>query len=383
MTKNISPIPQRQVVPADVLTIADHERHAHAKLDANAWAYFSGGAGDEHTLEANPRAWADLPLVPRVLRRMNGGSTRLTLLGRALAHPILLAPVAYQRMAHPDGEIASAYAAAALGAGMVLSMQSSTPLEEVAAAVHGDAGAGPLWFQLYLQHDRGLVRELIARAAAAGVEAIVLTVDAPTSGVRDRERKANFRLPAGIRAVHLDGLLPMTRPEGSDTLCGGSLQHAPGWHDVQWLQEQTHLPVVLKGVLHPEDARQAAALQIAGLIVSNHGGRTLDTAVTTAAALPRIADAVAGAMPLLVDGGIRRGTDVLKALALGANAVLVGRPAIWGLAHAGAAGVAHVLRLLRDELEVAMALSGAASLSEITRSCLDTTIGQFHTSDKD
>lgn len=216
------------------------------------------------------------------------------------------------------------------------------------------------------------MRELIARAEAADIKALVLTVDAPTSGIRDGERRAGFQLPAGVRAVHLDGMASPPPPitAGASVLFSGVLQHAPTWVNVQWLQTQTRLPMLLKGILHPADARQAAALQVAGLIVSNHGGRTLDTAITTATALPRIAEAVAGTVPLVVDGGIRRGTDVLKALALGASAVMIGRPAAWGLAHAGAAGVVHVLRVLRDEFEVAMALSGAATLADISPDCL-------------
>lgn len=378
MTKNTAARLQRHAVPPGIASLADHGRLARQHLNDNAWAYFSGGAADEITLHANRIAWDHITLQPRVLRTLAGGHTRTTLLGRTLAHPILLAPVAFQRMAHPDGELATAYAAAALGAGMVLSTQSSTPVEAVAQAMQVDPAergmGGPLWFQLYVQHDRGFTRELVQRAEAAGVEALVLTVDAPTSGARDRERRAQFRLPAGISAVHLAGLAPPpARPlaPGQSALFDDLLHHAPTWDDVAWLQSITRLPVLLKGVLHPDDACQAAALGVAGLIVSNHGGRTLDTAPATAHALPRIADAVQGTLPLLVDGGIRRGTDVLKAIALGASAVLVGRPAIYGLAHAGAAGVAHVLRLLRDELEIAMALTGCATLAQATPALLD------------
>ncbi len=373
MTNNPSPTPRREPLAPGTLTLADHERQAQVRMSANAWAYFSGGAGDESSLRANQRDWQDIELLPRVLRALAGGHTRCRLLGRELAHPILLAPVAYQCLAHPDGEMATAWAAAALGAGMVLSMQSSTTLEAVAAAMVAEPSAGPLWLQLYLQHDRGLVRELISRAEAVGCEALVLTVDAPTSGVRDRERRAGFALPPGIHAAnltHMAALPPAHLAAGQSALFDGLLQHAPTWDDLAWLQSQTRLPVLLKGVLHPEDARLAAAQAIAGLIVSNHGGRTLDTAISTARALPAIADAVGGALPLLVDGGLRRGTDVFKALALGATAVLIGRPAIWGLAHAGAAGVAHVLRVLRDELEVAMALTGCATLADISRAAL-------------
>ncbi|WP_119156724.1 alpha-hydroxy acid oxidase [Caldimonas tepidiphila] len=365
----MKPVPSLDPLPEGLISLADHEALARTRLDENAWAYFSGGAADEITLRANRQAWNELMLHPRVLRPLSGGHTRVELLGRTLAHPVMLAPVAFQRMAHPDGELACAYAAAALGAGLVLSTQASTPLETVADAVRDDPGRGPLWFQLYLQPDRGFNRELIRRAEDAGYEALVLTVDAPSSGARDRERRAGFRLPPGISAVNLQGLRPPalgTLAPGQSAMFDSLLRHAPTWADVEWLLGATRLPVLLKGVLHEADARQAAALGVAGLIVSNHGGRTLDTAPATAWALPRIADAVGEALPLLVDGGIRRGTDVLKAVALGARAVLVGRPCVYALANAGTRGVAHVLRLLCDELEIAMALTGCATLAEAT-----------------
>lgn len=355
-------------LPPGAISLPAHETLARQVLDDNAWAYFAGGAADERTLEANQTAWQRLELHPRVLRPVAGGHTRIQLLGRTLAHPILLAPVAYQRMAHPDGEVGVALAAAAQEAGLILSTQASTRLETVADAVRNEPGRGPLWFQLYLQHDAGFNRELIHRVEAAGFEALVLTVDAPCSGARDRERTTGFRLPAGISAVNLATLPPRPKPTlspGQSALFDGLLTGAPTWDDIASLQAQTRLPVILKGILHPEDAREALRQQVAGIIVSNHGGRTLDTVPATARALPAITDAVSGALAVLVDGGIRRGTDVLKALALGARAVLIGRPYIFGLANAGALGVAHVIRLLRDELEIAMALSGCAHLGAI------------------
>ena len=359
------PVPIVQPLPAGIATLADHEAHARTVLDDNAWAYFSGAAADGITQRANRSAWDGITLLPRVLQPLAGGHTRVQLLGRTLAHPLLVAPVAYQRLAHPDGELATALAAAAQGAGMVLSTQSSTRMELIAKAVLGDAQRGPLWFQLYLQPDRGITRELVERAELAGYEALVLTVDAPVNGARDAERRAGFRLPPGVSAVNLP--LPAPAAPGVDQapLFQGLLANAPTWRDVEWLQSITRLPLVLKGILHPADARQAAALGVAAVIVSNHGGRTLDTAPATAVMLPAIADAVGEQLPLLVDGGIRRGTDVLKAMALGARAVLVGRPVAWGLANAGAVGVAHVLRLLQDELEIAMALCGVATLDRI------------------
>jgi len=291
----------------------------------------------------------------------------VNLLGRELAHPILIAPMAYQRLAHPHGEQATALAAAALGAGLVLSTQASTLLEDVARTVLPDAGRGPLWFQLYLLPDRSFMRTLVLRAEAAGFEALVLTVDAPVQGARDRERRTGFRRPADIAAINLAGrVAPAARPlhAGQSALFDDLMTHAPTWDDVAWLQSITRLPILLKGVVHPDDARQALACGAAGLIVSNHGGRTLDTMPSTASLLPRVVEAVDGGIPVLVDGGIRRGTDVLKAMALGASAVLVGRPVLHGLANAGAQGVAHVLRLLRDELEIAMALTGCRTLAD-------------------
>ena len=351
--------------PAAPVCLADYAALASDRLDDNARAYFEGGAADELTLAANVQAWREIPLSARVLRPMAGAHTRVTLFGRTLAHPILLAPVAYQRLAHPDGELATAQAAAALQAGMVLSTQSSVAVEDIARIVCTDPDAGPLWFQLYLQHDRGFTLELVRRAEAAGCSALVLTVDAPVHGARDRERRAGFRLPPGVRAVHLDGLPPRparTLAAGQSALFDGLLADTPTWDDVAWLRAQTRLPLLLKGVTHPEDARLALSVGVDGLVVSNHGGRTLDTLPVTATLLPRIADAVGDALPLLVDGGIRRGTDVLTAVALGARAVLIGRPVVQALAVNGAHGVAHVLRLLRDELEIAMALTGCTTL---------------------
>lgn len=352
-------------LPEGLVNLADHEAHAATVLDANAQAYFNGGAADEITLRENVFAWQRIPLLPRVLQPLAGGHTRVKLLGRTLAHPILVAPMAYQRLAHPHGERATALAAAVLGAGLVLSTQASTPLEDVARTVLGEAERGPLWFQLYLQPDRAFTRELVQRAEAAGFEALVLTVDAPVNGTRDRERRAGFTLPPGISAVNLQGLRPPATSAllaGQSALFDGLLTHAPTWDDIDWLCAQTRLPVLLKGITHPLDARQSLTSGAAGLIVSNHGGRTLDTLPASADLLPAVVRAVDGAMPVLVDGGIRRGTDVLKAMALGASAVLVGRPVVHGLANAGATGVAHVIRLLRDELEIAMALCGCPTL---------------------
>lgn len=357
----VSFIPQVQALPPGLASLADHEAQAHTLIEPAAWSYVSGGAADEITVRTNRSAWDSIHLLPRVLRPMGHGHMRVEFLGRTLDHPILLAPVAYQRLVHADGELAAAHAAAAQGAGLVLSTQSSVRMEDVAQAIGHEPGRGPLWFQLYFQPDRGVTHDLVRRAEQAGYEALMVTVDAAVHGARDRQRRAGFRLPPHVRAANLEGY-SSPAPLGNDLFQQLSL--APTWADIEWLRGTTRLPVLLKGVLHPDDARQAAALGLSGLVVSNHGGRTLDTACPTALALPRIAQAVGDALPLLVDGGIRRGTDVLKAVALGARAVLLGQPQLWGLATAGAVGVAHVLRLLRDELAIAMTLCGCATLAD-------------------
>lgn len=364
-----TPLPSQPDL-SGLIHLADYAREAASRLPPQARAYFDGGAADELTLHANHDAWAGLRLRPRVLQPLAGGHTRRELLGRTLAHPILLAPVAYQRLAHPDGELATALAAAALQAGMVLSTQASVRLEDVARLYRSDPAdrRGPLWFQLYLQPAREATLALVRRAEAAGFEALVLTVDAPIQGVRDRERRAGLRLPAGVSAVNLADLPTPPTPaiaEGRSALFDGLLQHAPTWDDVIWLRAQTRLPLLLKGITHPDDADLALQAGADGLIVSNHGGRTLDTLPASADLIGPIRAVVGPEVPVLVDGGIRRGTDVLKALALGADAVLVGRPQVHALAVAGAHGVAHMLRLLRDEFEAAMALCGCARLEQI------------------
>lgn len=358
------PLATLQQIPASIAAVADYEPFARERMTEPAWAYVAGGAADELTLNENMTAYRRLSLVPRVLRDLAGGSTRLTLFGQELAFPILLAPVAFQKLCHPDGELATAAAAAAMGAGMVVSTQASVALEDIARQ-----GVAAPWFQLYVQHDRGFTRALVQRAEAAGYKALVLTVDAPVNGARNREQRAGFALPPGVAAVNLRDLGPAPAAGGAPgepVLMGSALlAAAPTWRDVDRLRAETRLPLLLKGILSGDDARTAIAAGIDGIVVSNHGGRVLDTAVATIDALPDVAESVEGRVPVLIDGGIRRGTDVLKALALGAAAVMIGRPYAFGLAAAGAAGVAHVLHILRAELEVAMALAGCRDLRAI------------------
>lgn len=348
----------------NAVNLADFEALARERLDAAAWAYIAGGAADEISVRENEAAWGALRLLPRVLQDLAGGHTRSRLLGRDLVHPILLAPVAHQRLAHPDGEAATALAAAAQGAGFVLSAQTSVPLQQVAALVRNDADRGPLWLQIYPHPDTGFMAALATQAAEAGFEALVLTVDAPLHGARDRARRAGFTVPAHAQPAHVRPDWPVPAGMSRFDFAAG---HAPRWQHIELLAGASRLPVLLKGVLQVDDAREAAQRGAAGLIVSNHGGRTLDTTIGVVEALPRIAQALGGTLPLLADGGIRRGTDVLKAIALGASAVLVGRPQFYALAAGGAAGVAQMLRLLRDELEIAMALSGCRTLADAPR----------------
>ena len=357
------PLPPLSRIPPQIACVEDYEPVARERMTANAWAYISGGSGDEATLRRNRTAFESLCLRGRILADLTGGDTRLNLFGQPFTAPILLAPVAYLKLAHPCGELAAVLGATAAETGMILSTHASAPLEDVIA--HGDHRR--LWFQLYPLPDRGATLELALRAEAAGYSALVVTLDAPVNGMRNREQRAQFHLPPGVEAVNTRGMVPAPAYRGGEgrPLCGGILEHALTWADVGWLKSLTRLPLILKGVMDAEDAIRATELGVDGLVVSNHGGRTLDSLPAAIEVLPEIAEGVAGRVPLLLDSGVRRGTDILKALALGAKAVLVGRPYVYGLAAAGASGVAHVSNILRSELEVAMALTGCRNLAAI------------------
>ncbi len=343
--------------------LADYERLAHERLDANALAFFAGGGADEITMRWNREGFDKLALRPRVLRGGSGGHTRISLFGREHRHPIFIAPMSLQKLAHPDGEIATAIAAEAQDACMVLSAQASVSMEEAYRA-----GATCRWFQLYVQPTKAATMQLVRRAEDAGFEVLVVTVDAPVNGVRTREHRAGFELPPGIAAVNMEGL-PSTLPSALERDASIVFDHfmaiATTWDDIAWLKSQTKLPIVLKGIVTGEDAARVVELGLDGIIVSNHGGRTLDTLPATIDVLPEIVEATGGRIPLLLDGGIRRGTDVLKAMARGASAVLIGRPIIYGLTVDGVLGAAHVLRILRDEFEIAMALTGCHTVADI------------------
>jgi len=356
-------------IPADIVCAADYERYARNHLNDAAWAYLQGGAADELSCVANADAWRKVAIWPRALADVRNGHTRCTLFGETLLHPIILAPVATQRVFHPEGELATVLAAGVLGGVAVVSTQASVSLESVA-----ENAQGPLWFQLYWQGGRQETLALVNRAEAAGYRALVLTIDAPVSGARNREQRAGFSVPANAAQANVQPFKLPVLQDGMSAVFDGLMTLAPVWDDIHWLVNQTSLPILLKGVLHPDDAKQVVKSGAAGIVVSNHGGRVLDTAPATLSALSGVVAAVNGAVPVLVDGGIRRGTDIIKARALGATAVLIGRPYIHALATAGALGVAHLIRLLREELEIGMALTGCKTLDDISHDVLHSEI---------
>ena len=348
------------------INLAEVEARALGRLTPLARDYYASGATDEITLRWNREAYARIAVRPRALVDGSARDLSTTILGRRHPWSVIVAPTAFQRLAHPDGEAAVARAAAAAGVTMTLSTLASTSIEDVAAAAPG----APRWFQLYVFRDRALTAALVARAEAAGYEAIVLTVDAPLLGRRERDARNRFALPEGMTAANLADALARVSSDGRDSglFQFFASQIDPGftWADLATLCSSTRLPVLVKGVLRADDATRAIEAGARGVIVSNHGGRQLDTAIASIDALPEVVEAVAGRAPVLVDGGIRRGTDILKALALGADAVLLGRPILWGLVD-GEAGVRHVLQLLHAEFDLAMALAGCASRAAVTR----------------
>lgn len=334
----------------NALSIADLEVLARDRVSHGTWARISGGAADEITLRWNREAYDRIRLNPRILVDVSSIDTRIQLFGQELPFPILLAPTGAQSFVYSDGDLESARGAGAANAILVISSSASHAVGDVAKAA-----TGPVWFQLYVQRDRGFTRDLVQRAEAAGCRALCVTVDSPNQGARDREQRLRCELP--------ERLLPNL--QGKDYL-----DPSLTWKDIDWLRSFARTPVLLKGVLNPEDASQAVDAGVSGLIVSNHGGRNLDTAPATIDALPHVVEKVQRRVPVLVDGGIRRGTDVLKALALGANAVLIGRPYLYGLAVAGAEGVTRVVQILRREFELAMALCGRPTIASIDSSTL-------------
>lgn len=355
-------------IPPDVRCAQDYEALATHFMAGPTHAYVAGGSGRDRTVAANLAAFRAWEIWPRLLHDARASHTRVQLPGHDLAHPLLLAPLAFQRLAHPQAELATARAAEAADATLIASTLSSERLEDIARL----SGAGK-WFQLYLQPRRDDSLSLLRRAEAAGYQAIVLTLDAPVQTPSLQALRAGFCLPADCLAANLQDQLPVVQPAlepGQSRVFQSAMRHAPGWPDLDWLLDQSRLPVWVKGVLHAQDAQDLRKRGVAGLIVSNHGGRGLDGAPASLRALPQVRRAVGSDYPLLLDGGIRSGSDVFKALALGANAVLIGRLQMYALSVAGALGVAHLLMLLREELELCMALAGCASPQDIHADCL-------------
>src|SRR5580704_9176889 len=359
------------MLPGTALNLDELERLARERLSTMAYDYYASGARDEQTLRENIAAWARIPLYHRVLVDVSTRDLSTTVLGSPVSMPVLVAPTAFHRLACEAGELATARAAARSRTVMILSSLSNTGVEDVRAAAAG----AHLWFQLYVYRDRAATAALVARAEAAGASAIVLTVDAPLLGRRERDVRNRFHLPPGLAVENMTaeghGAVELQQAEsGLAAYVATKLDPSLGWKDVAWLRSITKLPVLVKGLVRPDDARRAVDHGASGVVVSNHGGRQLDGSPATAAVLGPIADAVQGRIEILVDGGIRRGADVLRALALGARAVLVGRPILWGLATAGEEGARAVLETFRAEIDHAMALTGCATVSDASRDLL-------------
>jgi 4-hydroxymandelate oxidase len=352
-----------------LLNVADYARAAVAKLPKDVLGYYEGGALDEITLRENTAGWEKLKLYYRVLADVGPRQLGTTVLGQSISMPICVAPTAFHKLACDEGEVATARAAKKAGTLFILSSLSNTAMEKVFPEA-----ASPRWFQLYVYKDREITRALVQRAEAAGAEAIVLTVDAPGLGTRERDMRNRFRLPEGLRVENLaplgKGTMPIVEGSGLAAYVRENFKADLGFDDLDWLCGATRLPVVVKGVCRGDDARRAAEHGAKAVVVSNHGGRQLDTAPATCEVLPHVAEAVGDACEVYVDGGIRRGSDVLKAIALGARAVLIGRPILWGLTVNGEGGATEILEILRRELDEAMLLCGCTTLEDIDGSLL-------------
>ena len=356
-------------IPADIQCAQDYELLAPRFIPAPSFADIAGGSGQDQTLAANRTAFTKWSVCPRLLCDVTQGHTRLHLFNREFTHPIFLAPVAYQKLAHPHAELETARAAEVMEACMITSTLANNSLEDIAATSSGDK-----WFQLYFQPSRSATLDLLNRAQAAGYSAIVVTVDASIRTPSMSAVRAHFQMPDDCVAVnvqHYEIPNAQTITTSQSRVFNSAMREAPTWVDLEWLLSQTSLPIIVKGVLHPQDAQKIKAMGCAGIVVSNHGGRSLDGAPASIDCLAKIRAAVGDDYPVLFDGGIRSGLDIFKAIALGADAVLIGRLQVYALSVAGALGVAHMLRLLREELELCMALAGCASLSDIRNTQLE------------
>lgn len=359
MTSN-NILPPLTSIPAYLQTVHDYEIEAQKHLSDMVWQYLQGGSMNEISLVQNLKHFKTIHLIPRVLKDLTHGNTHCEILGQQFPHPIFVAPIGHQQQFHPEAEAATALAAEVIGSNMILSTFTNTDMRSL------NSDNPYKWFQLYWQGNREKSLALIKIAEECQFKAIVITVDSPHTGIRDRERRVFFHLPQGMQHPHTPAHIPLPPiKEGEHPVFNSLMKIAPTWADIQWLVQQTQLPIILKGILSPLDAKLAIEHGVKGIIVSNHGGRVLDTGIPTLTALQLIKKILPADFPLLYDGGIRRGSDIFKAIALGASAVLVGRPTIYGLATAGALGVAHVLKILKEELEITMALMGTATLKDI------------------
>lgn len=343
----------------DIINLFDFEKMAGGKMTKMAYEFVASGAADEFTVRWNREALDRLKIQTRVLNDVTKLDTKVSLFGTEMPYPIMIAPTAFHKLMHPEGELATARGAAAASTTYVVSSFTTTPIEEIAKVA-----TKPLWFQLYVVDDRNFVKDLVQKVEAQGCRALCVTVDTPVSGSRDRQRKAKFKLPDDLHPPYMIDTAFASKGQAL------AFKKSLTWDDIEWLRSLTKLPVLLKGILNPEDAEKAIQSGVSGIIVSNHSGRNLDTVPATIEVLPQIAKKVNNRIPVLMDGGIRRGTDVLKAMAFGASAVLVGKPICFGLACGGSEGVTKVLTILQKEFEFAMALSGRSSIKSIDQSLI-------------
>ena len=346
-------------IPNDLVSLKDYERYAKERMDLNSLAYVCSGAGDEVTYRKNQESFQEIYLEANTLEDLSGANTKIELFGQTYETPIFLAPVAYQKLVDNNGEIATVQASNAMNCCMCVSSFSSSTLEDISSV-----SSSPLWFQLYIQPEMSVNLELIKKAEKLGYKALVITIDAPISGIRNVEQRFGFSLPNDVSAVNINN--PFQSNNQYENVFD-IVKNLPTWKDIEFIKNSTNLPVILKGITSVSYAKKALEIGVDGIVVSNHGGRTLDTLAPSIKVLPKIAKEINGKIPILFDGGIRRGTDIIKAIALGADAVMIGRPIMYGLATAGALGVAHTLKILKEELEIAMIFTGCKDIESLKK----------------
>lgn len=346
-------------IPNDLVSLKDYERYAKERMDSNSIAYVCSGAGDEVTYRKNEESFQEIYLKANTLEDLSGANTKIELFGQTYENPIFLAPVAYQKLVDINGEIATAQASNAMNCCMCVSSFSSSTLEDISSV-----SSSPLWFQLYIQPEMSVNLELIKKAEKLGYKALVITIDAPISGIRNVEQRFGFSLPNDVSAVNINN--PFQSNNQYENVFD-IVKNLPTWKDIEFIKNSTNLPVILKGITSVSYAKKALEIGVDGIVVSNHGGRTLDTLAPSIKVLPKISKVINGKIPILFDGGIRRGTDIIKAIALGADAVMIGRPIMYGLATAGALGVAHTLKILKEELEIAMIFTGCKDIESLKK----------------